>query len=270
MRRLMKRVAAVMLAAVCLMSLSACAGSSDEDAVVSEISMDGTPVDDAMAQSIILSAVQTLGISDEQLIVQKKLAEAQGDFSSADIYEKQKEVRAEMGEMRSVDVEGSSAVMLADGSYTVMIPVNFAEGTKQYVLNLNMATQQIKAEFTDMSAGEKEDTSIGGLLKTATVYSAIGIGTVFAVLVFISLLISCFKFIHEWEMGQAKKNAPAPAPAKAAPAPVKAAPAVTGPDLSDDAELVAVITAAIAAYEGTSSNGLVVRSIRRVQGSRRR
>ena len=44
-----------------------------------------------------------------------------------------------------------------------------------------------------------------------------------------------------------------------------AAPAVTGPDLSDDAELVAVMTAAIAAYEGSAtSNGLVVRSIRRV------
>ena len=47
--------------------------------------------------------------------------------------------------------------------------------------------------------------------------------------------------------------------------PVAAAPAVTGPDLSDDAELVAVMTAAIAAYEGSAtSNGLVVRSIRRV------
>ena len=33
---------------------------------------------------------------------------------------------------------------------------------------------------------------------------------------------------------------------------------------SEDEDLVAVITAAIAAYQGTSSNGLVVRSIRRV------
>ena len=99
----------------------------------------------------------------------------------------------------------------------------------------------------------------------------IGIGTVFAVLIFISLLIACFKFIHKWETGLKTKNetpAPAPAPVKAAPA-APAAPAA-GPDLSGDAELVAVITAAIAAYEGTSSNGLVVRSIRRVQGSRRR
>ena len=64
-----------------------------------------------------------------------------------------------------------------------------------------------------------------------------------------------------------KKAAPKAAPKAAAPAvkPVAAAPAVTGPDLSDDAELVAVMTAAIAAYEGSAtSNGLVVRSIRRV------
>ena len=69
-------------------------------------------------------------------------------------------------------------------------------------------------------------------------------------------------------MGRRKEAAaPAPTPKAAAPAvkPVAAAPAVTGPDLSDDAELVAVMTAAIAAYEGSAtSNGLVVRSIRRV------
>ena len=33
--------------------------------------------------------------------------------------------------------------------------------------------------------------------------------------------------------------------------------------LTDDTELVAVIAAAIAAYEGTSTDGFVVRSIRR-------
>ena len=39
---------------------------------------------------------------------------------------------------------------------------------------------------------------------------------------------------------------------------------------SEDEDLVAVITAAIAAYEGTSSNGLVVRSIRRADRGGRR
>ena len=67
----------------------------------------------------------------------------------------------------------------------------------------------------------------------------------------------------------APKAAPAAAP-KAAPAPA-AAPAPTAApaeeeNLTDDTELVSVITAAIAAYEGkeTVDNGLVVRSIKRV------
>lgn len=264
MRRFVKRMAAAVLLSACLVSLSGCSSNQDTE-TDSTISMDGTPVDDAMAQSIMLSAAQTLGVPKDQLIVQKTLAEATGDESTASIYEAQLEAREDMGDLKKVNMDEGSVVLLADGSYTVVIPVDFTEGTKKYVMNINMATQQIQAEFTDMSAGVVEDTSMGTLLTTATVYTIIGIGTVFLVLIFISLLISCFKYIHAWEEGKKKAAAPASAP-KAAPA-VKpaAAPAVTGPDLSDDAELVAVMTAAIAAYEGSAvSNGLVVRSIRRV------
>ena len=50
------------------------------------------------------------------------------------------------------------------------------------------------------------------------------------------------------------------APVQAAPAPVAAA--------EDDAELVAVIAAAIAAAEGTSTDGFVVRSIKRRKSNR--
>ena len=270
MKRLIRRMAAAVLMSACLVSLSACSASQDE-AAAPKISTDGTPVEDAMGESIVLSAAQTLGITEEQMVVQGQLAAAQGDTDSAEIYKAQLEVREEMGGIRSIDIEGSKVVLLADGSYTAVIPVTFDEGTKQYVVNINMATQKIQAEFTDMSAGE-EDTSVGGLLQTATVYTVIGIGTVFAVLIFISLLIYCFKFIHQWEEGKkAPKAAPAaPAAAPAAPkAPAVAAPAASA-DLCDDAELLAVISAAIAAYEGTSSNGLVVRSIRRAGGSQRR
>ena len=267
MRRFVKRMAAAVLLSACLVSLSGCSSNQDTAETDSTISMDGTPVDDSMAQSIMLSAAQTLGVPKDQLIVQKTLAESTGDATTAAIYEAQLEVREDMGELKNVNMDEGSVVLLADGSYTVMIPVDFTEGTKKYVMNINMATQQIQAEFTDMSAGIEEDTSMGTLLKTATVYTIIGIGTVFLVLIFISILISCFKYIHAWEEGKKKAAVPAPTPKAAAPAvkPVAAAPAVTGPDLSDDAELVAVMTAAIAAYEGSAtSNGLVVRSIRRV------
>ncbi len=265
MRRFVKRMAAAVLLSACLVSLSGCSSKQDAE-TGSTISMDGTPVDDSMAQSILLSAAQTLGVPKDQLIVQKTLAEATGDESTASIYEAQLEAREDMGDLKKVNMDEGSVVLLADGSYTVVIPVDFTEGTKKYVMNINMATQQIQAEFTDMSAGVVEDTSLGTLLKTATVYTIIGIGTVFLVLIFISLLISCFKYIHAWEEGKKKAAAPAPKAASAAPAVKPAtAPAVTGPDLSDDAELVAVMTAAIAAYEGSAtSNGLVVRSIRRV------
>ena len=73
-------------------------------------------------------------------------------------------------------------------------------------------------------------------------------------------------------VASAAPAAPAPTPVAAAPAAPAAAPApAPAPaeeeqeeELADDGELVAVIAAAIAAYEGsTSTDGFVVRSIKR-------
>ena len=67
--------------------------------------------------------------------------------------------------------------------------------------------------------------------------------------------------------GTAPVNAGAPAQAAA---PVNAAaPAQAEENLADDGELVAVIAAAIAAAEGTTTDGFVVRSIRKVKRNRR-
>lgn len=87
-------------------------------------------------------------------------------------------------------------------------------------------------------------------------------GSVFAVLILLAFIISLFKYVSVFEnRGKAKKGeaeksaAPAAAPAPAAPA---------APAPADDLQLVAVITAAIAAAEGTTStDGFVVRSIKR-------
>ena len=98
----------------------------------------------------------------------------------------------------------------------------------------------------------------GEKMAKAGMNTLMGMGVVFAVLIFISWLISMFKYINVFEAKmKAKKAAAAPAPT-AAPAEEE--------NLTDDTELVSVITAAIAAYEGkeTVDNGLVVRSIKRV------
>ena len=290
MRRFVKRMAAVLLASACLLGLWGCSASQAEDgAQAPTIGTNGTPVEDAMAQSLILSAAQTLAASDEQLIIQKHLSEAQGDAASAEIYQSQLDARLEMGGLKAVDLEDASAVLLEDGSYTIIIPVTFDEGEMLYLMNLNMATQEIRAQIADSSAMDTEDSSISGLLQSASVNTAVGMGTVFVVLIFISLIIYCFKYLHQWEEGkkgtEAKKaSAPASAAAKSAPAAAPSSAAAPAGDMdeelaavmaaaiaaSEDEDLVAVITAAIAAYQGTSSNGLVVRSIRRVDRGGRR
>ena len=106
----------------------------------------------------------------------------------------------------------------------------------------------------------------GENMTKAALNTLMGMGTVFIVLIFISWLISCFRYIRQYEdkMNQKKTPAPLPVVAKAAsdPSPAPAA------DLTDDLELVAVITAAIAAFTGASEDGLVVRSIKRAPASK--
>ena len=108
--------------------------------------------------------------------------------------------------------------------------------------------------------------SIEDAMAEAGVNTIIGISVVFMALLFISFIISLFKYVNKFEQmlanRKANKNvAPAPVPA-ATPAPV-AAPV----EETDDLELIAVITAAIHAYEEAQGNvvegDLVVRSIKK-------
>ena len=106
--------------------------------------------------------------------------------------------------------------------------------------------------------------STGEIMAKAGMNTIIGMGTVFVVLILISLIISCFTLVSKFEAKQKKQEAPAPA----APAPVVEQPAAKE-ELSNDTELVAVIAAAIAAYEGAAStDGFVVRSIRKSNKSK--
>lgn len=101
------------------------------------------------------------------------------------------------------------------------------------------------------------DYDMSELMTKAALNTLLGMGTVFAVLILISLLISCFNLIPKIQEKFRKK----PAQAESAPAPVQAAPAAAAEE-TDDTELIAVIAAAIAASEGAASaDGYVVRSI---------
>lgn len=114
----------------------------------------------------------------------------------------------------------------------------------------------IFSETYEISDWKAEEYQSIGKTMGSQLNTIMSMAIVFAVLIFISFIISCFKFI-----GNAQpKEAPKAVASVAAPAPVPEV--VPEEDLTDDLELVAVITAAIAAAsENECTDGLIVRSI---------
>ena len=104
--------------------------------------------------------------------------------------------------------------------------------------------------------------SFGEKMATAALNTVICMSIVFAVLMSISWLISGFKIFPYLEE-QKKAKAAAANAVKVENTVVTQIEQREEQELADDTELVAVIAAAIAAYEGTSTDGFVVRSIRR-------
>ena len=108
--------------------------------------------------------------------------------------------------------------------------------------------------------------SFGEKMTKAGMNTLISISIVFTVLIVISLLISCFKIFPYLEAKKKEKEAALRAveTKKDVVAQIEQREeAQIAEETMDDTELVAVIAAAIAAYEGTSTDGFVVRSIRR-------
>lgn len=96
-------------------------------------------------------------------------------------------------------------------------------------------------------------------MQTAVSNTIMGVSIVFFVLVSLSFLIYLFRFIPMLEEKLTKKKTVEPVKQKV---PVEAP--VEEKELVDDLELVAVITAAIAASEGKDPGQYIVRSIKKV------
>ena len=101
--------------------------------------------------------------------------------------------------------------------------------------------------------------SFGEMMAKAGLNTLMGMGTVFMVLILISLLISSFSLISSFQKKKDKKAQNSVAAADKAIEQI-----IEKEELNDNLELAAVIAAAVAAYEGAaSSDGYVVRSIKR-------
>lgn len=165
-----------------------------------------------------------------------------------------------------VSVDDAVASKTEDG-YSIEINSTFEKRTLKLTLGLN----ELTGKTTEMTF--EPHYSLAEQMEDAGANLAVGMGTVFVVLIFIAWVISLFKYISVFEKKAKGQKAPAEAPKAAAPAP-KAAPA---PAAKQDDVMQAVIAAAIAAYEAdtageqgdngfvpgpTLQNGLFVRPLR--------
>lgn len=147
----------------------------------------------------------------------------------------------EYGELKT-EVNGSEVTVTTEATYED----RQATITFQFDEDSRLESMDVAAEYT-----------ISEILTKAGLNTVLGMGTVFVVLIFLAFLIYCMKFIPAiMDKFQKKENI-----SEQSTETISAVQEET--EETDDLELIAVITAAIAAQEGTSTDGFVVRSIRR-------
>lgn len=188
---------------------------------------------------------ELMAMSDEDLQMYQ-MYQDQMDSATIKVINSWVEIKSEIGDF--IDY-GEVAVTEANGTTTVEQTANFTgrDIKVTFVYDKDMNVEDISLDRV---------YSLGETMAKAGMNTAMGMGTVFVMLIIISLIISCFKFVNKAQnKSESKKAASAPA----APVAVPAVPA----SQTDDLELVAVIAAAVAAATGSSTDDFVVRSIKR-------
>lgn len=201
------------------------------------------------------SAAETLisqiaGFSDEE--IENYLA--QDDAFTTATMESWKSVKDELGAYSSIvsqDVEKDGDVV------TISTVAQFEKAKADVVLMLDLGQQM----YTSMTYSVQY--SLAANMQRAGMNTLMGIGIVFLMLVFLSFVIGLFKYIEKFQNVGKKKAAEEAPKAEEAPVPAIAQSEAADEDFADDLELVAVISAAIAAYENTSGDSFVVRSIKK-------
>ena len=171
------------------------------------------------------------------------------------------EVKEELGDFVSVE---DHEITVEDDTITVVSDCNFANGTGS--VTTTISRDDLSMEGMVFSTGEQ---TLGEKMKEAALNTLMGVGVVFVMLLFLCLVFAQIKHVNKLEALFEKKEpfaehvASVDAPAAAVAAPVTTGASAAASDPMKDGALVAVIAAAIAAAEGTSVDGFVVRSIKK-------
>lgn len=236
----MKKLLAILGMVTCMIALSACGAVEEKDEMSAE------------EQQMLISARE----SDVDYMHQVLENGMEEQYASNEVvYNGLISFRNAMDDIGDyVDTSGGT-VEVDEKEVVVRINLN---GTSHNAV-VEMVMNRETAEFENIAVNV--DYSFGEKMEKAALNTVLGMGTVFAVLILISLIISAFSLISKAQNSNKKSEAPQEKKAENV-----VAQAAVEEELSDDLELVAVISAAIAAYEGSgTTDGFVVRTIRKAR-----
>ncbi len=223
---------------------------------------------DENGQSLIQSCVafiESLYTSDTDYEAMKDL----GDFYmvTSDMVLSERE---ELGDFIEV-LEGGRYEVSSD-AVTVYIPAKYRNYTAEIVITFDETENGMEAKNFVINP----DYSLGEKMMQALENFILGIVIVFAVLLFLTFIISLFRFVNPDERKKKKAQKEAeqagellPAGGVGAQAGAKFGSASETSVVSDDPEIIAVMAAAVAAAEAEGNgSGYVVRSIRKTGSAR--
>jgi sodium pump decarboxylase gamma subunit len=236
----MKKFLLVLGMITCLIGLSAC-GKAEE------------PFQGVLTQEQAVATVENFMLSMSEVVATGQQEAYASDAVLAGALASYEAAIADMGDYQSMNsctfVEDEDGIVI-----NAVIQGSKRPGTVEIIFDEEQlfSSATINATYT-----------FGETMTKAALNTLMGMGTVFAVLILIAVLIYCFTFIPKIQAAFSKKDKKVESAADNAVAQIVENEAVQE---EDDLELIAVIAAAIAASEGaTSTDGYVVRSIRRIR-----
>lgn len=247
----MKKLYSLLLLAACVFCMTACASNNSYNE------------DDY--KSVIEADLQKLSeLKDAEIIAHLAQEGEEAPETDVYLYTKWMELRPIVG-----DYEGILEWKFSSNnkSVTVTATVDYALRDAKYVICYLMDGSVDSITFNAIYTFEEQMQMAVEKLPQAGLNTVIGMGVVFIVLILISLIIGCFKYINMFEQSlKNKKESKKPVAVEAVDntiAQIVKKEEEAQEELVDDLELVAVIAAAIAAHTGTSTDGFVVRSIKK-------
>ncbi len=227
---------------IAMLALSACGKKADSESSIPEDISNQLPV---QAESLLN---QLYKMNDAELDQVIESVEQNGQTAFAEGVKNFKSTKELVGGLVGID---DTKVSASEGNYVVKVKYSGENRKSELTLGFDSKTNQVAVFSITPKYSVIEN------MEKAALNTVLGMGTVFIILIFISFLISLFKYINVFE-NKLK--------AKTKEEPVIEAAAVNEPEnLEDDLELVAVITAAIAEFSNTDASNLIVRSIKRVK-----